>query len=106
MGKAAKFKKLRKLASQLPAININKEGQVEIKSGAICVAEGILKDLAGNDIDPNLYYKFPAPKSVPLNHNKKMKEAYKKYGMKGVETYGHSVINYVNSKTAAATEPA
>ena len=91
MGKAAKFKKLRKLASQLPAIN-TKQVIGERLSGKELM--GIEKDGEGNAIDSRLTYRQKKLITVPLNHNRKLKQAYKNAGMKGAAMYANAVLNY------------
>lgn len=94
MGKAAKFKKLRRLASQLPAINIKR-----------VIAERVvgndLKDSEipeGMKINPRLTYRRKKVVDVPLNHNRKLKEAYKKAGIQGAAAYANAVNQYAESQ--------
>jgi hypothetical protein len=97
MGKAAKFKKLRKLANQLPVLHTRR-----------VIGEKVMgNDLEdreipeGMEVDPRLYYRRKKVVEVPLNYNRKLKDAYKKAGMKGAEMYASSVVNFVNSKLKA-----
>jgi hypothetical protein len=96
VGKAAKFKKLRKLANQLPALNTKRVIGERISGKELM---GIEKDIDGKPIDSRLTYYRKKVVEVPLNYNRKLKDAYKKKaGMKGAETYANSVVNFVNSK--------
>lgn len=81
MGKAAKFKKLRKLASQLPAIN-TRQVIGEIVHGYQLKE----KEVGGHKVVPAALYKRKEVIEVPLNHNRHLKEAYKKAGMQGCGT--------------------
>lgn len=99
MGKSAKFKKLRRLALQLPAIETKR-----------VVGEKILgqdvKDTEipeGMKINPLLTYRRKKLVTVPLNHSRNLKRAYMKQGMQGAAMYSNAVNAYVKSKTAAAT---
>jgi hypothetical protein len=105
MGKAAKFKELRRIANSLPAMDAAGGGCTEIKKGYTCIKEGILIDLAGNPINPEIWYKFPAAERNDVNHYNALRKAYDKGGMKEVEVYCKAIEEY-KSKTAAATEPA
>lgn len=98
MGKASKFKKIRKLASSLPAINTKAMLGIRLK-GSDLINEGLLTlgtHEIKEDIIPENDYKSVKQIEVPLNHNKKMKQAYQKYGMNGVNQYVNSIFQFVN----------
>lgn len=96
MGKAAKFKKLRRLASQLPPLTTHAViGQMVSGKDLSGVVE---KDGKGNKINPLLNYTRKTVVNVPLNHNRKMKQFYNKFGMDGVKGYGAAVVDIYESK--------
>jgi hypothetical protein len=90
MGKAAKFKRLRKLAAQLPQINTRAVVGERISGKELM---GLEKDAKGNPIDSRLTYTRKKIVTVPLNHHKKMKQFYNKYGTDGVKGYIAAVID-------------
>lgn len=90
MGKAAKFKKLRRLASHLPAIN-RKQVIGEIVHGYQLKE----KEVDGREVVPAALYKRKKVIEVPLNHNRHLKNAYKKAGMQGAAQYANAVAAYV-----------
>lgn len=98
MGKASKLKKIRKLAAQLPAINtygVSADG--EIITGADLLNENV-KEVRGNKVE--LTDKFVRRKKieVQINHNRRMKQMYNKYGLRGVAGYANAVVNFVKQK--------
>lgn len=96
MGKAAKFKKLRKLANKLPALNTRRVVGVKI-SGKEAIERNMSHE-NGKPLDETAPYRAKKLVEVPLNYNRKLKDAYQKAGMKGAEMYANSVVNFVNSK--------
>ena len=93
MGKAAKLKQLRRLASQMPVISTGQNIHVVLKGRNI----PLKKDKDGNDIDPEKVY--GGEKNIPVNHYKKMKQNYGKAGMAGAAVYARSVKEYVKQKS-------
>lgn len=82
MGKKARLKQIRKIASQLPAIKVP-----VIKSSIIETDEGLMRK-------KELSEAF-------INHNKKMKAFYKQYGAMGVLGYVNSVKKFVQQAKAS-----
>lgn len=99
MGKAAKFKQLRRLASQLPAIQSGQNMHVLVKGRNV----PIQKDKYGLEIDPEKVY--GGEKALPVNHYKKMKQNYNKAGMAGAAVYARSVVKHVEQKNSASGGP-
>lgn len=94
MGKKSKLKQIRKIASQLPAIPIQRvvgeptQGADLIKSGTDKLKDGTL-------INPDKMYSKKRVVSASLNHTKKMKKMYNKYGLSGVQGYINAVQEHV-----------
>lgn len=98
MGKAAKLKKIRRLASQMPVIN-TKGIEVSLVDGYELIAKGI-KEVDGKPVDPKGNYKEKKKVLVPINHNKKMKKLYNMGGIAGVKMYVSAVQQYQQKKAA------
>ncbi len=95
MGKASKFKKLRKMASQLPDINTRQVKGGYEERGSELLKQGF-KEIGGLPVDPDKVYVGKRLIEVPLNHNRKMKQAYQKFGMGGAIQYANTVVDFVN----------
>lgn len=98
MGKAAKFKKLRKLASAMPVINTRAIIGVKMKGSEL---PKDVKIEGGKDIVMDGMYRQKKVIAAPINHNRKLKEAYKKNGMQGAASYAKAVATFVQSKQQA-----
>lgn len=96
MGKKSKFKKIRRLASELPKMTRASE-KVEQVSGAEVIASGV-KEINGAPVNPNGHYRKKQPVRAPLNHNKHMKRLYYQQGEKGVQNYVNAVHEFVAQK--------
>lgn len=94
MGKAAKFKKLRKLAAQLPIITTKAVIGRKV-TGAELLKRGITEVNGRKVAEESNYTGWTEKRTVqvPLNHNKKMKQFYNKFGMEGVKGYVAAVID-------------
>jgi hypothetical protein len=55
------------------------------------------KEVDGHPVVPAAIYKRKSVIEVPLNHNRHLKNAYKKAGMEGASAYANAVMNYVKS---------
>jgi hypothetical protein len=95
MGKAAKLKQIRRLANQLPHVN-TKGIAVNIMQGKELITNGIDKLKNGDEINPDGKYKQKIPITVPLNHYRKMKSLYNKYGATDVVAYAKAIQNHSN----------
>lgn len=97
MGKAAKFKKLRKLAAQLPAVNYLTNVPGEKKQGKELKKMGVT-EVGGKPVIDEAWYIENKQVEKGLNHHKKMKQAYKKNGLVGVTSYGNAVLQFVQQQ--------
>jgi hypothetical protein len=98
MGKKSKLKAIRKIAQKLPSIPIKKiEGS--IVKGAELLDRGV-KEVENKPVYLDGDYKQKKIVTVPLNHNRKMKQFYNRYGVNGVNFYIKTVIDHAKSKTA------
>jgi hypothetical protein len=93
MGKKAKLKKIRKLASQMPEIQV-RQVKGERISGAELYKSGVEK-VEGKTVDIDATYRKKTLVQAPLNHNRKMKKLYNQYGAKGVGMYVNAVNRYI-----------
>lgn len=98
MGKAAKLKQLRRIASQLPAIQTKQKVSEKILGSHIIDTK---EDKDGKPIDPRQLYRRQRIEEVPLNHYKKMKQNYNKAGMAGAAHYAKSVVEYAKQNKLA-----
>lgn len=89
-----------KLASQMPPINTMVRGEREIITGSKLIENGITT-VKGEAVVAERNYMGSHRVEVPLNHNRKMKQAFAKGGMKGVATYANAVLQYTQPKPAA-----
>jgi hypothetical protein len=96
MGKKAKFKKLRRLASEMPVINV---GQVvgERISGAELYKSGVEK-VEDKPVNPHATYTKKKVIEKPLNHTRQMKRMYNKHGLVGVMGYVQAVQRFDKSQ--------
>jgi hypothetical protein len=95
MGKKAKFKQIRKLASQMPNLLTQKVIGEKIK-GEELYKQGVEK-VEGKPVLMDEMYRKKTVVDAPLNHNRKMKQLYNQYGAAGVGMY----INAVNMHMTA-----
>jgi len=99
MGKKAQFKKIRRLASAMPVIPVSKIQGTHL-TGAELLEKGV-KDVKGEEIDPEGRYTEKKVVKVPLNHNRKMKKLYYLNGMAGVGMYLNAVKWYEAKMSAS-----
>src|SRR5918993_622936 len=93
MGKKAKFKKFRKIASELPAIT--KASVVgEQVLGSELIANGVT-EINGKKVNPKQFYRKKSTVRTPLDHTKHMKRLYNQQGEKGVQNYLNAVHDFV-----------
>ena len=97
MGKKSKFKQLRRIASQMPQIMTSKPVASAV-TGSELIEQGVKKLSNGDEVDPKKTYRQVQGVPTPLNHNRKMKDAYNKYGADGVNSYINSVRTYEAAK--------
>lgn len=92
MGKKSKFKKIRRIASQLPVIN-QRRVVGERVSGEELIKEGV-KEVQGKPVQPLDQYKKKKVVVGFLNHNRKMKQLFNKGGAPLVNSYIKAVMAY------------
>lgn len=107
MGKKAKYKQLRRLAAQMP--EMNKQDIVgERRHGYELIKEDGINTIRTKDgekpVDKDGMYSRKKVIERPLNHYKRMKDAFKKFGVQGVQAYGMAVNRRVAEEKAKATE--
>lgn len=93
MGKKSKFKQIRRMAEQIPAIPSSARVKVQ-KTGMELLKEGI-KEADGKPINPLGRYYQSKKVAVPTNHNRKMKKLYNKSGHAGVKAYLNDTTEYL-----------
>lgn len=91
MGKSAKFKKLRKIAANLPELSVNRKQGVKI-DGEKLLAQGIKTTADGKPIDTNLQYVSQQTVQQPANYNKFLKDRYNKGGIDLALQFASQVI--------------
>jgi hypothetical protein len=102
MGKKAKFKKIRRFASQMPVIEVASVIGERL-TGKDAMMDGV-SEIEGKPVDQNTTYIKKKVVKQPLNHNRKMKAMYNKFGPGGVNAYVNAVNQYVNSKKLKTEE--
>lgn len=103
MGKKAKLKQIRRLAEQLPVVNI---GHVvgELVSGGELIKTGVNKLPSGERVMADQRYRRKETVEVSLNHNRKMKKLYNRYGAAGVQGYMTGIKRHVASQVQKVEE--
>lgn len=97
MGKKSKLKQLRRIAQQMPQIMTSKPVASTI-DGSELIKQGVLKLSNGDEVYPLKTYRQVQGVPTPLNHIRKMKDAYNKGGEKAVNIYIQSVRVYEEAK--------
>lgn len=95
-----KAKAIRKIANQLPQLMTTK---IEVKTvtGRALIKSGIEK-LGDKEVCEKSNYTQKRKVSTPINHYRKMKKFYQRYGAPGVNAYAKEVLRvHEQSKTAA-----
>lgn len=107
MGKKAKLKKIRKLASQLPVIPTQRVVGYYI-TGAEILTTSDQTEVDGKPIDPEAVYKKKEIQETVVNHHRRMKALYNKKGEAGVLAYVRAVDKYASehAKAESAQQPA
>lgn len=102
MGKKAKLKQLRKMASELPSLQrsaVEKEQHL----GSALIAQGIT-EINGKRVDPNKIYIKSTGVKLPVNHNRAMKKLFLKHGEVGAAVYVRAVNEFMEKQKAKATD--
>jgi uncharacterized protein YccT (UPF0319 family) len=96
MGKKSKFKKIRRIASQMPLINTHKIEKERV-AGAEVIASGVT-EVDGKPVEAKENYIRRKAVPVPINHNRQMKRLYNKHGAAGVGMYIGAVNKYMEKQ--------
>lgn len=96
MGKAKQFKKMRRIASQLPVIETASSFREQI-SGKEVIAQGVTT-IKGEPVLPGVTYTKAKPKA--MNHFRNMKREYNKGGIDGAVGYMNAVVDYDRRRKA------
>jgi hypothetical protein len=99
MGKKAKLKKIRRLASQMPVIQ-TETVVTDSVYGFELLRDGI-KEVQGKPVDPKQEYRRKKGIPVAVNHNRQMKRLYNQIGLKGVAMYANAVQRFVTAQQSA-----
>lgn len=94
MGKKSKFKKFKRIAAQLPAIN-TRAVIGETVSGSDAIKMGLESD---KGINPAFQYRRKRMVERSLNHPRNMKRAYYRSGLDGVTGYANAVIKFATEQ--------
>ena len=97
MGKQKQYKKLRRIAKNLPVIETGRVVAKEVL-GDVLLKKGVTELKDGTPVNEKTKYisKDIVPASV--NHNRNMKKYYNKGGVKGASEYAAAVIRYDSAK--------
>ena len=96
MGKAAKMKQIRKLVKNLPYVPVNRVVYEKMKG--IDLKEMGFETVGGKPIINHGTYKRRNVVTSDANHEKNMKNMYKKFGQVGVNGYLGEVQAYVDNQ--------
>ncbi|MEJ7611365.1 MAG: hypothetical protein WKF88_09340 [Ferruginibacter sp.] len=104
MGKASKFKKLRKLAASLPEVNTKRVIGCEVTGNEV-IAQGV-DEVNGVEVDENAKYHQRKTIATPMNHNRNLKRNFYRNGMDACAKYATAVVNFAeqNSKPEPLSE--
>jgi hypothetical protein len=99
MGKKSKLKAIRRIAASMPVI----EGERKVTHrvmGASLIEEFNTKTLpSGTAIEPNAIYRETRKEKVEVNHERRMKLLYNRYGSVGVDAYMKAVAEYADEQS-------
>lgn len=95
MGKQKKLKAMRRLARELPPLDVNKNVTDKV-TGSSLIAKGLKEDSSGKALEAKITYKGVKRVAVPVNHYNQMKHSYKTGGSKAVGDY----ISMINQRSA------
>jgi hypothetical protein len=85
MGKAAKYKLIRKMAAKMPALNISVPVKETLTAKQL-IDRGYKGDVAQGEL-----YIHKTSRPAPANHERRMKQLYKKHGPAGIQAYATKV---------------
>ena len=102
MGKKARLKAIKRLASSLPMINDHTH-EIHVMKGSEILAWGTITEINGEKINPDGIYKVPMPVMIVRNNARRMKKAFLKNGAAGI---GHLLaeVNSIREKNYKNTD--
>ena len=103
MGKQKQYKKLRRIAKNLPAIETGRVVAKEV-TGDVLLKKGVTELKDGTPVGAKDKYISKDIVPVNINHNRNMKKYYNKGGIKGASEYAAAVIRYDAAKKKAQEE--
>jgi hypothetical protein len=92
MGKKSTYKKLRKIAEQMPVI-MKPSCEVHMVKGTELIQQGHTENEQG-EINPYQTYLQKMPVLIAVNHKRAIKKAFKKHGIEGIQAYAEAVDDY------------
>ena len=95
MGKAAKFKQIRRISRQLPVLFTTQTIGTKVMGKEL---PEHITEVAGKPVVYDAVYRFKESKEKILNHNRKMKEIYNKRGVGAVNAYIAAVNKFAKSR--------
>jgi hypothetical protein len=104
MGKKAKLKKIRRMASQMPVINVGHVQGSTVHGGEL-LKRGV-KEVEGKPVGNLQNYREKKVVPQAVNHNRQMKRLYNQQGVKGVIMYAQAVKRFVDSQKAPKVQDA
>lgn len=96
MGRKAKLKKIRKIAQDLPHLEVI-QVQKNNLTGAELKALGVNK-VDGKPVDDNVVYGRKEQVNIPMNHERNMKRMYNQFGMSGIDKYVNAANQHVKEQ--------
>lgn len=97
MGRAAKLKRIRKLAKQFPELQVNVQ-KADMIFGADMIKSGIT-EVQGEEVIPDRRYRKVNKTTQPMNHERNLKRMYNQFGDKGIEDYEKAVQMHVQEQS-------
>ena len=107
MGKKSKLKAIRRLAVVMPEVQeIRKVGKTLMGHEILDNPKkyNVPVDSNGKFIDPKREYKLIEPKIVHVNHARRMKQIYNKFGSAGIKAYVTSLQDQHLENIAGSVE--
>lgn len=99
MGKKAKLKQLRRIANQLPAVMLTTCEKHIVEGKELTDEER--KEFAERTekkVNPVGQYVQSMPVKMAVNHSRRMKKAYQRFGMAGAQGYVAAVERHIKKK--------
>jgi hypothetical protein len=95
LGKAAKLKKINRVAREMPIVKRNTIETHFVKGDELIASYGTNKMPNGEIIDPEKVYRQQMPVIAEVNHKRKMKRMFNQYGYDGIVMYMQAVEDHL-----------